>query len=76
MQIRYEGPLACAGSTPNAGVNTAPWNFNSTQTQLTIGAGSTAIPYDLVVLNSDRLELRWTRTSNSQTVMNDIQYAN
>ncbi len=31
VQIRYEGPLACAGSTPNVVINTAPWNFNSTK---------------------------------------------
>jgi hypothetical protein len=76
VQTRNEGPLACAGSTPNAVVNTAPWNFNSDQTQITIGSGSTAIAYSLVALNSDRMELRWTRTSNGQNVVDNILYMN
>jgi hypothetical protein len=71
-----EGPTACAGSSPQA---PAPWNFNSAQTVLTIGSsgmGASSIPYDVVQLTADVLQLRYTRSQSGTTVVDDITYLN
>ncbi len=71
-----EGPLVCGSGTSTTVVSTRPWNFNGTQTQLTIGSGSTGIPYDVVLLDADGLKLRWSRTSGSQLVVDYLEYRN
>ena len=72
-----EGPLVCNSSSTSATVvSTQPWNFNSTQTQLTIGTASNGVPYDVVQLDANGLKLRWSRTSNSQLVVDYLEYRN
>jgi hypothetical protein len=76
---RTEGPTACGSGNSQTVVSTSPWNFNSTQTVLTIGSaamGATSIPYDVVLLTADNLQLRYTRTSGGSTVVDNIVYAN
>jgi hypothetical protein len=72
VQERTEGPTACSGSTPSSVVGTYPWNFNSGQTQLTIG-GTT---FEVVQLTESALQLRSTRTSGGVTIVDNVTYAN
>lgn len=72
VQERTEGSTACSGSTPSSVVGTYPWNFNSGQTQVTIG-GTT---FDLVQLTESALKLRSTRTSGGVTIVDNVTYAN
>jgi hypothetical protein len=72
VQERTEGPSACGSGTSSTVVGTYPWDFNSAQTQLTIG-GTT---FDLVQLTSSTLQLRSTRTSGGVAIVENITYAN
>lgn len=72
VQERTEGPTACGGGSSSTVVGTYPWDFNSSQTQLTIG-GTT---FDVVQLNGSTLQLRSTRTSGGVTIVDNVTYAN
>jgi|SRR6476661_83885 len=79
VMTRTEGPTACGSGNSQTVVLTAPWSFNSAQTTLTIGSanmGATSIPYEVVRLTTDVMQLRYTRTSSGQTVVDDVNYAN
>jgi hypothetical protein len=72
VEERTEGPTACTGNAATTVVGTYPWNFNSAQTQLTIGS----ITFDIVQLTATAIQLRWTRTSNGVTLVDNVTYAN
>ena len=73
VQERTEGPVSCAGSSgPSTVVGTYPWNFNSSQTQLTIGT----VTFDVMQLTADAMELRSSRTSSGVTTVDDVRYEN
>lgn len=71
VQVRTEGPTACAGNTTSTVVGTYPWNLNSAQTQLTIGNTT----FELVQLSASALQLRTTRSSGGVTVTDNVSYA-
>ena len=76
---RNEGPLACSGGTPQGPISASPWNFNSTQTVLTIGSanmGTSSIAYEVVRLTADAMQLRYTRTSSGRQLVDNISYEN
>ncbi|GAA4352360.1 hypothetical protein GCM10023185_11940 [Hymenobacter saemangeumensis] len=78
VMTRTEGPLPCSGNSQTV-VLTAPWNFNSGQTILTIGAanmGASTIPYEVVRLTADEMQLRYSRSVNMQTVVDNVNYVN
>jgi hypothetical protein len=73
---RTEGQVPCGSRAAQAVVSTSPWNFNSAQTQLSIGSasmGATSITYDVVRLTSDVLQIR---TVAGNTNIDDITYLN
>jgi hypothetical protein len=72
VQERTEGPTACGSGNSSTVVGTYPWDFNSGQTQLTIG-GTT---FELVQLTESALQLRSTRTSSGVTIVENVTYAN
>ncbi|MDO7873251.1 hypothetical protein Q5H93_00795 [Hymenobacter sp. ASUV-10] len=72
VQERTEGPAACGGGNSSTVVGTYPWNFNSSQTQLTLG-GTT---FELVQLTESSLQLRSTHTSSGVAIVETVTYAN
>lgn len=72
VQERTEGPTACGGGNSSTVVGTYPWDFNSSQTQLTIG-GTT---FEVVQLSESALQLRSTRTSSGVTIVDNVTYVN
>ncbi len=73
VQERTEGPTACASSsTSSTVVSTYTWDFNSNQTQITIGT----VTFDVVQLTADVMELRSSRTNGGVTTVDDVRYAN
>ena len=79
VMTRTEGPTTCGSGNSQTVVSNSPWDFNSTQTVLTIGSanmGTTSIAWDVVRLTDDFMDLRHTRTSNGQTVVENVSYKN
>lgn len=77
--VRTEGPAACPGSAPRATVNMRSWSLDAAGTKLTIGAGGAGTvkaTYDIVLLSSDALRLRYTRTVEGTTVTELLSYVN
>ena len=72
VQERTEGPTACGSGSSSTVVSTYTWDFNSSQTQLTIGT----TPFELVRLTDSALQLRSTRTSGGVTIVENVTYAN
>lgn len=69
---RNEYAQACGNNAPQSIIETFPWDFNSAQTQLILNG----VPFDVVQLTSDIMQLRWTRMSNGATVVDNVSYAN
>jgi len=80
VMTRTEGPTACtSGGNSSTVVLTAPWNFNADQSILTLGSanmGASSIPYEVVRLTSDVMQLRYSRSVSGQPVVDNVNYAN
>lgn len=79
VMTRTEGPTACGSGNSQTVVLTAPWNFNSSQTVLTLGSanmGASTIPYEVVRLTADAMQLRYSRTSNGNALVDEVNYVN
>jgi|GEM_PF-2706952 len=72
VQERTEGPTSCGSTSSSFVVGTYTWDFNSAQTQLTIGSTT----FELVQLTESALQLRSTRTSGGVTIVDNVTYAN
>ena len=72
VQERTEGPTSCGSGGSATVVGTYTWDFNSSQTQLTVAG----ITFDVVQLSDSTLQLRWTRTSGGVTIVDNVTYAN
>lgn len=77
--VRTEGPSACPGSQPRATVSMRSWSLDATGTKLTLGAGGAGTvraTYDIVLLNLDALQLRYTRVVEGVAVTELLSYLN
>ncbi len=77
--VRTEGSSACPGSLPRATVNMRSWSLDATGTKLTLGVGGVGTvkaTYDIVLLSTDALQLRYTRVAQGVAVTELLSYLN
>ena len=79
VRNELEGPTQCSAGTPQTLVDTRAWNFNTTQTVLSVATSnmsSAVTPYEVVTLNNDAMQLRYSRSVSSVQTVDVITYAN